>query len=120
MGPSKIASMNPPLMLAFSDYGGIGFEFRVKFYSTVVKPHFEKLRVGEGGPGGARAPCGSGWDARKKKSEFTKFLQRAQVCSITIAMGNLNSRLGVLGCMRHDSDWRSTAPQFYHWQTWSL
>ena len=42
---------------------------------------------------------GSGWDARKKKSEF---LQRA---SITIAKGN--SR--VLDCMRHD--WQSaTAP----------
>ncbi len=42
---------------------------------------------------------GSGWDARKQKSEF---LQRA---SITIAKGN--SR--VLDCMRHD--WQcSTAP----------
>ncbi len=126
MGPSKIASMNPPLKfvaIAFSDYGGIGFEF----YSTVVKPHFEKLRVGEGGPGGASLRAlsgsgGSGWDARKKKSEFNKFLQRA---SITIAMGNSESR--VLGCMRHDSDWRSTArsaPQCcdkcHHWQTWSL
>jgi hypothetical protein len=51
MGPS--ASMNPPLKFAFSDYGGIGFEF----YSTVVKPHFEELREKE------EAAGGSGWDA---------------------------------------------------------
>ena len=44
MGPS--ASMNPPLKFAFSDYGGIGFEF----YSTVVKPHFEELREKEEEP----------------------------------------------------------------------
>ncbi len=44
---------------------------------------------------------GSGWDARKQKSEF---LQRV---SITIAKGN--SRVRVLDCMRHD--WQSsTAP----------
>ena len=85
--------MNPPLKFVaiafkFSDFG---FEF----YSTVVKPYFEKLREKEEEAGG------SGWDARnlKKKSEF---LQRV---SITIAKGN--SR--VLDCMRHD--WQSsTAP----------
>ncbi len=54
------------------DSGGIGFEF----YSTVVKPYFEKLRENE------QEAAGSGWDARKKKSEF---LQRV---SITIAKGN--------------------------------
>ena len=35
--------MNPPLKfgaIAFGDFGGVGFEF----YSTVVTPHFEKLR----------------------------------------------------------------------------
>ena len=88
-----VASMNPPLKfvaIAFNDFGGIGFEF----YSTVVKPYFdEKLREKE------EAAGGSGWDARKKKSEF---LQRV---SITIAKGN--SR--VLDCMRHD--WQfATAP----------
>ena len=40
--------MNPPLKFVaiafkFSDFGGIGFEF----YSTVVKPYFEKLREKE-------------------------------------------------------------------------
>ncbi len=95
-----VASMNPPLKfvaIAFNDFGGIqvGFEFNFKFYSTVVKPYFEKLRENlkeeEAG--------GSGWDARKQKSEF---LQRV---SITIAKGN--SR--VLDCMRRD--WQSaTAP----------
>ena len=77
--------------IAFSDYDGIGFEF----YSTVrvVRPYFEKMREKK------EEACGSGWDARKKKSEF---LQRV---SITIAKGN--SR--VLACMRHD--WQSaTAP----------
>ena len=66
--------MNPPLKfvaIAFSDYGSIGFEF----YSTVVKPYFEKPREKEEEAGG------SGRDARKKKSEF---LQRV---SITIATG---------------------------------
>ena len=67
----------------------IGFEF----YSAVVRPYFEGLREKEEEAGG------SGWDARKQKSEF---LQRV---SITIAKGN--SR--VLDCMRHD--WQSsTAP----------
>ena len=57
------------------------------------KPYFEGLREKEEEAGG------SGWDARKQKSEF---LQRV---SITIAKGN--SR--VLDCMRHD--WQSsTAP----------
>jgi hypothetical protein len=67
--------MNPPLKfvaIAFDDYGGIGFEF----YSTVVQPYFEELREKE------EAAGGSGWDARKKKTEF---LQRV---SITIAKGN--------------------------------
>jgi hypothetical protein len=93
--------MNPLLpvkfvAIAFADYGGIqvGFEF----YSAVVRPYFEGLREKEEEAGG------SGWDARKQKSEF---LQRV---SITIAKGN--SRLGVLDCtssMRHD--WQSsTAP----------
>ena len=87
-----VASMKPPLKfvaIAFNDFGGIGFEF----YSTVVKPYFEELREKE------EAAAGSGWDARKKKSEF---LQRV---SITIAKGNSQ----VLDCMRHD--WQSaTAP----------
>ncbi len=34
------------------DFGGIGFEF----YSTVVKPYFEKLRENE------EEAAGSGWD----------------------------------------------------------
>ena len=88
-----VASMNPPLKfvaIAFNDYGSIGFEF----YSTVVKPYFEELREKE------EAAGGSGWDARKKKSEL---LQRA---SITIAKGN--SR--VLDCMRHDHWQSATAP----------
>ncbi len=73
-----VASMNPPLKfvaIAFNDYGGscgIGFEF----YSAVVRPYFEGLREKEEEAGG------SGWDARKQKSEF---LQRV---SITIAKGN--------------------------------
>ena len=49
--------MNPPLKfvaIAFNDFGDIGFEF----YSTVVKPYFEKLREKEEEAGG------SGWDAR--------------------------------------------------------
>jgi hypothetical protein len=87
-----VASMNPSLKfvaIAFNDYGGIGFEF----YSAVIRPYFEGLREKEEEAGG------SGWDARKQKSEF---LQRV---SITIAKGN--SR--VLDCMRHD--WQSsTAP----------
>ena len=87
-----VATMNPPLKfvaIAFSDFGGMGFEF----YSTVVRPYFEELREKE------EAAGGSGWDARKKKSEF---LQRA---SVTICRGN--SR--VLDCRRHD--WQSaTAP----------
>ena len=91
-----VASMNPPLKfvaIAFNDFGGIGFEFYSTVRSSVVKPYFEKLREKEEEAGG------SGWDARKKKSEF---LQRA---SITIAKGNSQ----VLGCMRHD--WQSaTAP----------
>jgi hypothetical protein len=36
-----VASMNPPLKfvaIAFSDYGGIGFEF----YSAVVRPYFAR------------------------------------------------------------------------------
>ncbi len=62
-----VASMNPPLNLvpiAFSDYGGPGIGF--EFYSTVVRPYFrvEGLREKE------EAGGGSGWDARKKKSEF--------------------------------------------------
>jgi hypothetical protein len=62
-----------------------GFEF----YSAVVRPYFEgREKEEEAG--------GSGWDARKQKSEF---LQRV---SITIAKGN--SR--VLDCMRHD--WQSS------------
>jgi hypothetical protein len=55
--------MSPPpklVAIAFSDFDGIGFEF----YSTVVKPCFEKLREKE------EAGGGSGSDARKKKSEF--------------------------------------------------
>jgi hypothetical protein len=87
-----VASMNPPLKfvaIAFNDYGGIGFEF----YSAVVKPYFEGLHEKEEEAGG------SGWNARKQKSEF---LQRV---SITIAKGN--SR--VLDCMRHDRQ-SSTAP----------
>ena len=87
-----VATMNPPLKfvaIAFNDFGGIGFEF----YLTVVKPYFEELREKE------EAAGGSGWDARKKKSEF---LQRV---SVTIAKGN--SR--ILDCMRHD--WQpATAP----------
>ena len=74
--------MNSPLKfvaIAFNDFGGIGFEF----YSAVVRPYFEGLREKEEEAGG------SGWDARKQKSEF---LQRV---SITIAKGN--SR--VLDCM---------------------
>ncbi len=78
-----VASMNPPLkFVAKSEIlplttlapgnAGIGLEF----YSTVVKPYFEKLREKEEEAGG------SGWDARKKKPEF---LQRV---SITIAKGN--------------------------------
>ena len=87
--------MNTPLKfvaIAISDYGGIGFEF----YSTVVKPYFEELREKE------EAGSGSGWDARKKKSEF---LQRV---SITIAKGNSRVR----DCIRHKiHDWQSaTAP----------
>ncbi len=89
-----VASMNPPLKfvaIAFNYFGGIGFEF----HSTVVKPYFEKLREKEEEAGG------SGWDARKKKSEF---LPRVSITG-TIAKGN--SR--VLDCMRHD--WQSaTAP----------
>jgi hypothetical protein len=60
--------MNPPLKfvaIAFSDDGGIGFEY----YSTVVKLYFEELREKE------EAAGGSGWGARKKKSEF---LQRTR------------------------------------------
>jgi hypothetical protein len=47
-----------------------------EFYSTVVKPYLEELREKE------EAAGGSGWDARKKKTEF---LQRV---NITIAKGN--------------------------------
>jgi hypothetical protein len=66
-----VASMNPPLKfvaIAFTSSdsdcatGGIGFEFYSE--STVVKPYFEKLREKEEEAGG------SGWDARKKMSEF--------------------------------------------------
>ena len=61
----------------------------------VMRRVYEGLREKEEGPGAG----GSGWDARKQKSEF---LQRV---SITISKGN--SR--VLDCMRHD--WQSsTAP----------
>ena len=71
------------------------YSYPTKFYSTVVKPYFEKLREKEEEAGG------SGWDARKKKSEF---LQRV---SITIAKGN--SR--VLDCTSMRHDWQSaTAP----------
>jgi hypothetical protein len=91
--------MNPSLKfvaIAFSDYGGIGFEF----YSAVVKPYFEGLREKEcAQEEEAGGELGLGQDARKQKSEF---LQRA---SITIAKGN--SR--VLDCMRHDGQ-SSTAP----------
>jgi hypothetical protein len=87
--------MNPPGPLKFvaiaKTYGGIGFEL----YSTVVKPYFEELRRKE------EAAGSSGWDARKKKSEF---LQRVSITG-TIAKGN--SR--VLDCiyvgLRHD--WQS-------------
>ena len=82
--------MNPPLRfvaIAFNDFGGIGLEF----YSTVIKPYFEKLRE----KAAEEEAGGSGWDARKKKSEF---LQRV---SIMIAKGNSQ----VLDCMRHD--WQS-------------
>jgi hypothetical protein len=81
-----VASMNPPLKfvaIAFNDHGGIGFEF----YSAVVKPYFEGLREKEEEAGG------SGWDARKQKSEF---LQRASLSITIVAKGN--SR--VLDCMR--------------------
>ena len=62
--------MNPPLKfvaIAFNDYGGIGFEF----YSAVVRPYFEGLREKEEEAGG------SGWDARKQKSEFLQRVSRA-------------------------------------------
>ncbi len=95
-----VASMNPPLRLrfvaiAFYEFGGIGFEF----YSTVVKPYFEKLREKEEEAGG------SGWDARtgKKKSGFLQSL------SITIAKKIFKGNYRVLDCMRRD--WQSaTAP----------
>jgi hypothetical protein len=94
--------MNPPLKfvaIAVIDDGGIGsVELEgVEFYSesTVVKPYFEELREKE------EAAGGSGWDARKKKSEF---LQRV---GITIAKGN--SR--VLECIRHDGQ-SATAPDW--------
>jgi hypothetical protein len=51
---------------SLSDFGGIGFEFD----TTVLKPLSDGLRE-EG-----EAAGGSGWDARKKKSDF---LQRAGV-----------------------------------------
>ncbi len=58
--PRPVASMNPPLKfaaVAFSDYGGIGFEF----YSAVrvVKPYFEGLREKEeeAGPRGFGLGC---------------------------------------------------------------
>jgi hypothetical protein len=60
---------------------------------------FEELREKE------EAAGGSGWDARKKKSEF---LQRASV-TVTVTIAKGNSR--VLDSMRHD--WQSaTAPDF--------
>jgi hypothetical protein len=101
-----VASMNPPLKfvaIALNDFGGIGFEF----YSTVVKPYFEKLR--ENLTEKEEEAAGSGWDARKnlKKSEF---LQRV---SITIAKGNYR----ILDCTRHD--WQSAWILPPH-QTWSL
>ncbi len=51
----------PPKLfaIALSDFGGIGFEF----YSTVVKPCFEKLREKEEAAGGL------GSDARKNFEE---------------------------------------------------
>jgi hypothetical protein len=91
--------MDPPLTfaaVAFNDFGGIGF---AEFYSesTVVKPYFEKLREKEEEAGG------SGWDARKKTSEF---LQRV---SITIAKGDSRTREDSSSTvhMRHDWHWQS-------------
>ena len=51
----------------------------IEFHSTVVRPYFEKLREKEEEAGG------SGWDARKKKSEF---LQRVSITIIVVAKGN--------------------------------
>jgi hypothetical protein len=73
--------------------GEFRYEYGISTRLSSSRTKFEKLREKEEEAGG------SGWDARKKKSEF---LQRA---SITIAKGNS----GVLDCMRHD--WQSaTAP----------
>jgi hypothetical protein len=67
--PLKFVAPRLPLTTLAPGNADIGFEF----YSTVVKPYFEKPREKEEEAGG------SGRDARKKKSEF---LQRV---SITIA-----------------------------------
>jgi hypothetical protein len=56
----------------------------IEFHSTVVRPYFEKLREKEEEAGG------SGWDARKKKSEF---LQRVSITIIVVAKGNSESRV---------------------------
>ena len=59
--------MNPPLItfvaVAFNDFGGIGLEFYTS-NTTVVKPYLDGLRETE------EAAGVSGWDARKKTSEF--------------------------------------------------
>ena len=80
--------------------GNAGIVSGFEFYSTVVKPYFEKPREKEEEAGG------SGWDvctdARKKKSEF---LQSESQHHDSRRKGN--SR--VLDCKRHD--WQSaTAP----------
>ena len=76
--------MNPPpkfVAIAFSDYGGIGFEF----YLTVVRPYFEGPREKDEAAGGTGWPGPGDSDAARSgknlkfrtesKSEF-KFLQR--------------------------------------------
>jgi hypothetical protein len=73
--------MNPPLKfvaIAFSDYGGIGFEFYSAVRIFVVRPYFEGLREKEEEAGGS---C---WDARKQKSEF---LQRVDQHHDTSSQG---------------------------------
>ena len=70
----------------------------LEFYLTVVRPYFEDLREKE------EAAGGSGWDARKKKSEF---LQRVGITiqRVTVIVTPESSTTG----LRHD--WQSaTAP----------